>query len=1449
MQKKKQIRYEEKLILKENSFFFVVLAKYNEICIGYCSKLYEDNYAHVKIRNTSEIIIGNNYENHIVYNIPLICQQHIRLYSFNGSFFVEPCCDSDIPIYVNDISIGKEEKVLNNGDRIFFMGLNIIYNNRSLFVNNPFKRIKINSRYFEINVRINKVNRDLKAERYIIRPPRILELNKENISILLPRLNNKTKEMPLFLAMGTSLSMGLMSTISISQTLYNYSKGQTKFDNMIFSLLMSFSMLFAMIMIPIITRKCTRRLNKKEQKKEEDRYEKYIQDKVREINKIKEKYRRNLNYVYPDVEECINIIMHNSTRLWERKITDNDFLVIRLGTGDIASNVNIDVTINEEMNEEKSKSMDLLKKCLNDASKLSNAPMLISLKENKLSALVIENEKEMNALMQCILLQLITFHSYNELKIVFLLKNNNKKKWNYIKMFPHIWNNQKDVRFFAETPNEFNEISNYLKKEIIKRRLNKDENKTFLQHYLIIIDDYKSVENLGFMNELLEEKSNIGFSVLFLASSIDLLPNECHTIIKSNGKQATLIKISENSNRELEFTINTSVTIYFSELLRKITNTSIKFNGEDERLLPTSYTFLEMFGVNNIDELDIWKRWNNNDITHSLSTPIGIDETGNIINLDIHENYHGPHGLIAGSTGSGKSKFIITYILSLIVNYHPDDVTFVLIDYKGGDLVAAFQREDVKIPHLVGTITNIDKSGLQRSLESINSELKRRQIEFNNAKNETGESTMDIYKYQKYYHEGILKKNISHLFIICDEFAELKQQEEEFMDEIISIARIGRSLGIHLILATQKPSGVINDQIRSNTKFGICLKVQTKADSMDVIGANDAAKLTRAGQFYLKVGNDDYMTLGQSGWAGAEYNPRTNSKDNSDNYVEFISNTGEVIKRVEKTNKKENASLGDQNTNIVKYICELAKSKGIKEEQLWLENMPENIYLEDLRKKYNVKTEKNIIMPVIGEYDDPSQQKQDIMLLNLSEAGNTIIYGNAESGKETLISTMVYDIITNYSPDEVNIYIMDFGTESTKIFKNTPHVGDVILSNDREKIYRFLVMLNKLVVDRKKKLSKYGGDYQFYLKKEIGKMPLNLIIINNYDLFAEMYEYKFGESLQAIVRDGMNLGIIFVIVTATTGSIRYRMQQNFKHKIALKMNKDDDYGMIFEHLGKKRPSLLFGRGLVQLEDKKIYEYQLAKVCETENWNEKMLETISILNRQYKIKANEIATVPSVVTINDVKKQIKGLSSLPVGVSHNTLDIATYDFKKNKMSIISTKNLDDISDFILNIIEEIRFINEVEYIVIDAEKILNDVEQDIKEEYITFFKKMRKEQNIGNYIVIIIGLNKFIRELGGEEIFKGSLEEGAKYNNFNIIIFESYRYINDYRSKEWFNTYISGDDGIWVGPGMVDQYLFKVDTKMIQNNCTKSYGYSVKKGEANLIKIIGMHDKKGDEESE
>src|SRR5699024_8070581 len=253
--------------------------------------------------------------------------------------------------------------------------------------------------------------------------------------------------------------------------------------------------------------------------------------------------------------------------------------------------------------------------------------------------------------------------------------------------------------------------------------------------------------------------------------------------------------------------------------------------------IPEAVTFLEMYEVEHVEDLQIGARWNDSETYRSLAVPLGLRGKEDLVQLNLHEKAHGPHGLIAGTTGSGKSEIIQSYILSLAVNFHPYEVGFLLIDYKGGGMANLFKD----LPHLLGTITNLDGAQSMRALASIKAELERRQRLF-------GEHDVNhINQYQKLFKEGEASEPMPHLFLISDEFAELKEEQPDFMKELVSTARIGRSLGIHLILATQKPSGVVDDQIWSNSKFKLALKVQDARDSNEILKTPDAAEITLPG--------------------------------------------------------------------------------------------------------------------------------------------------------------------------------------------------------------------------------------------------------------------------------------------------------------------------------------------------------------------------------------------------------------------------------------------------------------------------------------------------------------------------------------------------------------------------------------------------------------------------
>lgn len=1450
---------EKTIILEEYKMYGISFKDSKELFLLCCLPTFEKDLIQLNIKSREPFYIGSDPKNPISYRNKMVHKTHAKIYLYENNWMIENY-DMNFGTFVNGKPVIKPQ-LLTNGDVVFIMGLRIIIMGNRLYVNNPEENLYYSAGFFEvIEPKTEKVIRGQDEEKnielydedeYFSRAPRITNvIEREKVKIDAPPQIQDKEEMPLILTLGTSMSMGAIMLVSVFNALDGAMSGTASTKQTVTSLIVALAMLVSIILFPILTAKYNRKKKIRYEEKRQTRYKEYLTKKKEHITQIMQKQKDILYENNLSPEECTQVILGRSGRLWERKIDDYDFLTVRLGIGDVDTEIDIQYPEEKFMMEDDNL-IDILHDIADSSKVIHSAPITVSLTEKNVSALIVKKNENIDNFLRNLIIQLIAFQSYEDLKLVFLLDQEGAETLNYAKMLPHVWSRNKQIRFFTHDEEEMKDISKYLEVELQNRLQYKDkEYKSFKPYYLIITNDYKRIENLKFITEVLKQKQNMGFSILCITNDLLQLPNECKTFIELDmaSKKGMIFENEISSTNQRQITFDNSVKIFFEKICEKISNIPIRYTETGSYLLPNNYSFLEMYDVGRIEQLNVLERWHKNDSTLSLKAPIGVDTTGSHIYLDIHEKFHGPHGLIAGSTGSGKSEFIITYILSLAINYQPEDVTFILIDYKGGGLAGAFVKGNIKLPHLVGTITNIDTNGLQRSLASIQSELRRRQVMFNEARNMTDGGTIDIYKYQKLYHDGVVNKPIPHLLIICDEFAELKQQQPEFMDELMSVSRIGRSLGVHLILATQKPAGIVNDQIRSNSKFAVCLKVQEKEDSMDVIKRPDAATLKTAGQFYLQVGNDEYFVLGQSGWAGASYYPSDVIEKKVDNSIQLISDIGTPVKQVDDAVQKVLIDKGEQLTNIVRYLDTLGKQQGIKMQPLWLDDIPETIFVKDIRKKYQVKVKENIINPVVGEYDDPYNQRQGVVELNLSTSGNTVIYGNADSGKETLLSTMVYDLITAYTSEEMQLYLLDFGTEALKIYRNSPQVGDVVFINDKEKIDRFFDMLQEMMKNRKEELLEYNGDYNLYLKTSGKKMPMIIVLINNWDVFSETYDMEYEDTFQAIQRESTKCGIVFVVTTSAYNSMRYRLTQNFKNKIALQLNDENDYYNIFDSIGKRRPSHIFGRGLLELDDGQIYEFQTAKICEAEEYTQKIRETVETLQKGQQMKTKPIPTLPDIVTFENVKAYLKDISQVPMGIIQKNLKIASYDFKRNFATLITSKNMEDAVQFTANILEEIKSLKNVNTIIFDAERALNIKKINLVEQYQTLLSNIDKDTK-HHTVCAFIGIDKFLTDnaeiASGFGKFMKQLEEKE---NYSVIVVENANKIKTYEFEDWYKNYITKENGIWIGNGIDNQYLITINSsrKELFNNCGHSFGYIIKDGISTFVKLLEMKEDEDDE---
>lgn len=1452
-------------VLKPSNFFNLKINGIEESVKLFTEKIdsSRQTFRKVVIRTSDTLSIGRTEENNICFENKFVSSKHAKLSYANGAWSILDTGSTN-GTYVNGYRVDSKNLVA--GDHIYIMGLRIVVGHNFLAINNPDSLVKINSKsladYKPQVADLDAEPTEIADTEYFFRSPRFhREIEHAEIKIDPPPQLQNPETVPMALMLGPSLTMGLASLSTGLLTVSNVLSNGGEFTQALPTLMMSVSMLLGTVLWPILTKKYEKKNRIKNEKKRQEKYLAYL-DHVRDEIKRKCKEQSDIlseNFVSP--EECANRIAEESPKLWERVNGQGDFLRLRLGLGNLPLDAEIKYP-EKKFTMDDDNLQDAMFSLGSEPKQLNNVPISVSFVDHITVGLHGEYPQTLNML-KSLVLQMISLHSYDELKIMLITDETDASDWNFIRPIPHFWNDDKTVRFFATNADEVKELSAYIEKNILSRSGDSRQNYyDFSPYYVIVSTSKKLSEKCEGLQQLLKVKNNIGFSVLFSAPALKDLPKETKMVVSLDSDKSRLYDRDDTTGQGISFVADTINEAALDNLSLDIANIELDL-GSQTYSLPNMITFLEMFNVGKIDHLNSLTRWKENNPTITLQTPIGVDSYGESFNLDLHEKYHGPHGLVAGMTGSGKSEFIITYILSLAVNYHPDEVAFILIDYKGGGLTGAFEDTDrgVKLPHLAGTITNLDGAAVKRSLISIQSELRRRQAIFNEARKVSNEGTMDIYKYQQLYRDKVVSEPVPHLFIISDEFAELKTQQPEFMEQLISAARIGRSLGVHLILATQKPSGVVDDQIWSNSKFRVCLKVQERADSQDMIKCPDAAELSQTGRFYLQVGFNELFALGQSAWCGAEYIPTETVEKSIDSSIQVVDNLGRVMMNVKPSKKKAlQGSKIKQIVAIVKYLSDLASEERISVRPLWLEPIPDKIFVEDIENKYSVKSSGTVLNPVVGEYDDPFNQKQGVLTVPFSSEGNCLIYGATGNGKTTFLTSLCYSLIKNHTADEVNIYIMDFGSETLKMFEKAPQVGGVVVSSDEEKTLNFLKMLQAEMEKRRNLFSEYGGDYASYCKNSGKTIPNIVVLVNNYSGFAEQYE-DLQELFYLISRDGVKYGIYFAVTAVSTNAVRYKTQQNFKTLMTMQLNDPSDYPIIVGKTDGLVPSKCKGRGLIAMD--KVYEFQTAYCSSNDDTQEFIRTYCTELAEKATAFAKPIPVLPDAVTLDYVRSYVEGLQKLPVGVSKKSLNVVTTNIKNKVVYPVFSQEVHETVAFA----EEFAKLTALSTttVIVDAEQstdaskcgckvIDSNFESFVQEVFADMatrnntYKDAKMDpaslEKFEEKVYMIIGLKRFVEQLtdDGKEKLSILLAKAESFYKLHFVIAEAVSSMSSFSYEEWYKRHVNGSEGLWIGDGVADQYTLKISkvTNELYEEIGNEYGYSVVRNKPTLIKLLSSN---------
>lgn len=935
-------------------------------------------------------------------------------------------------------------------------------------------------------------------------------------------------------------------------------------------------------------------------------YNDYIEKKVNQIESARSEEHLILNKMEISPDKALEEIEQFDYHLFQKEKKHEDYLFVNVGQGSVPSMNQIDYNQREVL-EIEDEFMNYPEQIHDSYKYIDDAPVMLNLNGSNAIG-VVGNRDKLYQFAQNLIISIAAQHFYNDTKIMLIINEDDVKDFAWARWIKHVVDDKSGRRFIMYDNDSVKSGQEYIYNMLGQREQTKAKD---FSNYIVLV--YRSEQISGHpINDYISKASELGFTFVFFEEYEEMLHHDCDARVFLDAQENKgFIQNVVDGTRQQNFTY---------PMLQKdrIERAALKMAGvyvdeiSLENTLTKSITLYELLGIMNAYDLDLKERWNTSKVYESMAAPLGVRGDGSILALDIHEKAHGPHGLVAGTTGSGKSEIMQSFIVSLATLYHPYEVGFILIDFKGGGMANQFKN----LPHLNGAITNIDGKQINRSLSSIKAELLKRQSLFSEYE------VNHIDDYIRLYKEGTATIPLPHLILIVDEFAELKSEQPEFMKELISTARIGRSLGVHLILATQKPAGVVNDQIWSNSRFKLCLKVQDKSDSNEVIKSPLAAEIREPGRAYLQVGNNEIFELFQSGYSGAPAQVEGIDEKTSFEISEVALDGRKTV--VYKQGKNKNVGADSQLDSLVKRISEFCNEEGIRKlPDICLPPLAEVIPIPKFEKPADTN---EIIIP-IGIYDDPMKQRQIKANINLTEE-NVAICGSSQSGKTNLLQTVIRTIAENYDPSEVVFYIMDFASMAMRNFDSLVHVGGVATSDSPEKVRNLLRLLKKEINKRKEILSSMGlSSFSAYLDSGLKEMPQIVVLLDNHVAFKEMFP-DYNDLFLDITREGSSMGISVIMTAPQASGIGLKLLANFAKRIVMNGNDDMDYSYMLSRC-KLRPDENPGR-CIMLIDRENYEAQIFLAFNAEKEIDKKAQIDSFIEKvNAKYKGHSVTLIPEV----------------------------------------------------------------------------------------------------------------------------------------------------------------------------------------------------------------------------
>jgi S-DNA-T family DNA segregation ATPase FtsK/SpoIIIE len=772
---------------------------------------------------------------------------------------------------------------------------------------------------------------------------------------------------------------------------------------------------------------------------------------------------------------------------------------------------------------------------------------------------------------------------------------------------------------------------------------------------LLLVSDDAPVDRARLV-QVAERAADAGIYPVWVAPAVEDLPAVARTFVDvSQGDGAAKVGLVRLGSDVVDVAVE-SVTrdqaLLFARRLAPVVDAGALVRDSSD--IPRTVSMLSLLGPSLATDVSVAvDRWRENDSIHdrsggelkkrrpgklrALVGQSGVDA----MHLDLRTQ--GPHALVGGTTGSGKSEFLQAWVLGMAAEYSPDRVTFLFVDYKGGSAFA----DCVNLPHCVGLVTDLSPHLVRRALTSLRAELHYREHLLNRKK---AKDLLDLEK------RGDPESPPS-LILVIDEFAALAGEVPEFVDGVVDIAQRGRSLGIHLIMATQRPAGVIRDNLRANTNLRIALRMADESDSMDVVGDKIAGTFDPSipGRGIAKTG-PGRLTAFQSAYAGGWTSDTPVAPS-----VEVAELRFGAEQPWEKAGEVEVPGAGehgptDQTRLVTNLVAAAASIKLPPPRRPWLDELASAFDLTKLRQR----TDTDI---VLGVSDIPERQRQDEVFFRPDIDGNIAIYGAGGTGKTVTLRTIAAAAGITPRGGPVDVYGLDFGTGGLKMLEALPHVGSIVSGDDPERVVRLLRTLKGILDDRGQRYSEVDAGSIVDYRRNAGAPDERriLLLVDNFPAFRNDFEVGASRApwygvFQQLLVEGRGLGMHVAITADRPGSVPTAVSTAFQRKVVHRLADDGQYMLLDAPADVLSTASPAGRAVID-----GLETQIAIVGGKSNVADQSKAITALAEAMIRAGREPAEPVGSLATEFGPEQLPKDIGGMPVlGISDDTLEPLAFD---------------------------------------------------------------------------------------------------------------------------------------------------------------------------------------------